>query len=201
MGGRSWIVTSLDWGRREAFVVPAETKGKSQWTGGRLGMSWRFGRAVHALLTSEADSGRWTARARDTFGSLRNQYDFLRPDADVVVTDREMEEVRWFTFAGGMINTALSDILRAHGFEDVSTSDFWIRVAGSTDAKRVRDSIRSKEAGEIRTSFRIADEFLENLKFNECLPTELSHDILRKRLLSLDELEATRGNEVVEVIV
>ncbi len=201
MGGRSWVVTSLDWGRREAFVVPAETKGKSQWQGGRLGMSWRFARAVRALLTSEAESGRWTARARDTFGSQRNQYDFLRPDADVAVTDRQLDEVRWFTFAGGIINTALSDILRANGFEDVSTNDFWIRVAGSTDAKRVRDSIRSKEAAAIRASFRIADEFLDNLKFNECLPTELSHAILRERLLSLDELEATGGSEVVEVIV
>ncbi|MFT4177043.1 MAG: helicase-related protein [Luteolibacter sp.] len=50
MGGRSWSVTSLDWSRREAFVVPAETKGKSQWQGEKIGMSWRFARAVHALL-------------------------------------------------------------------------------------------------------------------------------------------------------
>lgn len=201
MGGRSWIVTSLDWGRREAFVVPAETKGKSQWQGGRLGMSWRFARAVHALLTSVSESSRWTARTRDTMGSLRNQSDFLRPDTDVAVTDRELDEVRWFTFAGGIINTALSDILRASGFEDISTSDFWIRVAGSTDAKRIIDAVRSKEAADIRASFQIADEYLDNLKFNECLPSELAHGILRERLLSLKDLSATRETEVVEVIL
>lgn len=201
MGGRSWIVTSLDWGRREAFVVPAETKGKSQWQGGRLGMSWRFARAVHDLLTSDAESSRWTVRAKETFSSLRNQYDFLRPDADVIVTDRQLNEVRWFTFAGGIINTAFSDVIRAHGFDDVSTSDFWIRAAGTMDARRLVEEVRSREAIEVRSSFQIADEFLDNLKFNECLPTELAHDILRERLLSLDELGAAGGSEVVEVIL
>lgn len=201
MGGRSWVVTSLDWNRWEAFVVPAETKGKSQWQGGRIGMSWRFARAVYTLLTSNEESSRWTARARETLGSLREQYDFLRHDADVLVTDRQLDEVRWFTFAGGIINTALSDVLRARGFEDISATDFWVRVAGTTDAHRVREAVRSKQAFEIRASFQIADEFLDNLKFNECLPPELAHDILRERLLSLDDLSATREADVVEVII
>lgn len=201
MGGRSWIVTSLDWGRREAFVVPAESKGKSQWQGGRLGMSWWFARAVHDLLTGDAESSRWTVRAKETFSSLRNQYDFLRPDADVVVTDRQLNEVWWFTFAGGIINTAFSDVILAQGFDDVSTSDFWVRAAGTVDARRLVEAVQSKEAIEVRSSFQIADEFLDNLKFNECLPPAMAHDILRERLLSLDELGAAEGSEVVEVIL
>ncbi|MEM6915540.1 MAG: DEAD/DEAH box helicase, partial [Verrucomicrobiota bacterium] len=105
MGGRSWVVTSMDWGRREAFVVPADTKGKSQWQGGRLGMTRRFARAVHSLLTSREESALWTTRANNAFGSLRTQYDFLRGDADVLLSDRQLDEVRWFTFAGGIVNT------------------------------------------------------------------------------------------------
>ena len=108
MGGRSWLVTLLDWERREAFVVPAESKGKSQWQGGRIGMSWRFARAVHSLLAGKSESDRWTSRTRSALTSLREQYGFLRPEADVAVTDRERDEVRWFTFAGGLVNTALT---------------------------------------------------------------------------------------------
>ncbi len=201
MGGRSWIVTLLDWVRREAFVVPAETKGKSHWQGGRLGMSWRFARAVHTLLTGDNVSERWTTRTKESLGSLRNQYEFLRPEADVVISDREMEEVRWFTFAGGIINTAFSDVIRAHGFDDVTISDFWVRAAGITDVRRMVEAVRSKEAVEVRSSFQIADEFLDNLKFNECLPTDLAHEILRERLLNLEEVARTVASEVVEVIV
>lgn len=201
MGGRSWVVTSLDWERREAFVVPAETKGKSQWQGGRLGMSYRFARAVHALLTSTSVSERWATRARDTLCYLKERYNFLRPDAEVVVTDREMDEVRWFTFAGGITNTAFSDVLRDQGFDDIIASDYWVRAAGTTDARRVCDTIQSRDAAEIRDCFQIADEFLDNLKFNECLPSELSHEILRGRMLRLDEIEEATSGDVLEVIV
>lgn len=48
------------------------------------------------------------------------------------------------------------------------------------------------EATEVRGAFLIADEFLENLKFNGCIPTELSREVLRERLLSLNDLSATR---------
>jgi ATP-dependent Lhr-like helicase len=199
MGGRSWSVTSLDWSRREAFVVPAETKGKSQWQGGKIGMSWRFARAVHALLTSDQVSDRWTNRARSTFESLRSQYDILRPEADVVLSDRDLNEVRWFTFSGGMINTALADVLSGCGFEDVSVSDFWIRAAGTSDTRRMVELVKSQDAEEIRQCFKVSGDYLDNLKFNECLPGDIAQVILRDRLLKEQEIEATTAREVVEV--
>ncbi len=199
MGGRSWSVTSLDWSRREAFVVPAETKGKSQWQGGKIGMSWRFARAVHALLTNDQVSERWTNRARSTFESLRQQHDILRPDADVASSDRDLNEVRWFTFSGGLINTALADVIAAAGHENVSVSDFWIRVAGTTDARRIVDAVKSRETEEIRDCFNVSDDYLDNLKFNECLPGDIAQSILRDRLLKGQEIEATIAREVVIV--
>jgi ATP-dependent helicase Lhr and Lhr-like helicase len=200
MGGRSWSVTSLDWSRREAFVVPAETKGKSQWQGGKIGMSWRFARAVHALLTNDQVSERWTNRARSTFESLRSQYDILRPEADVVLSDRDLNEVRWFTFSGGMINTALADVIAAAGHENVSVSDFWIRVAGTTDARRIVDAVKSRETEEIRDCFKVSEDYLDNLKFNECLPGDIAQSILRDRLLKGQEIEATAAQDVIEIV-
>jgi ATP-dependent Lhr-like helicase len=199
MGGRSWSVTSLDWSRREAFVVPAETKGKSQWQGGKIGMSWRFARAVHALLTNDQVSERWTNRARSTFESLRSQYDILRPEADVALSDRDLNEVRWFTFSGGMVNTALADVISGCGFEGVSVSDFWIRAAGTTEARRMIEVVKSREVEDIRECFKVSEDYLDNLKFNECLPGDISRSILRDRLLREQEIEATIAREVVVV--
>lgn len=200
MGGRSWSVTSLDWNRREAFVVPAETKGKSQWQGGKIGLSWRFARAVHALLTNDKVSDRWTSRARTTMESLRAQYDILRPEVDVALSDRDLNEVRWFTFSGGMINTALADVVSAAGFENVSVTDYWIRTTGTTHARRMVEAVQSRQAREIRECFKVAEDYLDNLKFNECLPGDLAQTILRDRLLKEEEIAATTAREVVEVV-
>ncbi|MDF1714235.1 MAG: helicase-related protein, partial [Akkermansiaceae bacterium] len=200
MGGRSWLVTSLDWQHRQAFVVPAETKGKSQWQGGKIGMSWRFARAVHNLLTSADVSSLWTSRAQTEFESLREQYSFLHREEDVAVTDRDQSEVRWFTFAGGLVNTALADTLNEAGWKDTSVSDFWIRATDTTNARGMIDAARSREVSEIREAFKISDDYLDNLKFNECLPTELAHGVLRDRMLRDDEIESTIARDVVEVV-
>lgn len=199
MGGRSWRVVSLDWPQRQAFVVPADSRGKSQWQGGRIGMSWRFARAVHGLLTAEEESDHWTHRAKTQFASLRSQYAFLRPEADVVLTDREKGEFRWLNFAGAWLNTALADAIGANSVADVSLGDFWIRAPGPENARRMVEIIGSLEAAEIRNNFKIADEYLDNLKFNECLPADLAHEILRERMIRIEELKATLGRDVVAV--
>jgi ATP-dependent Lhr-like helicase len=200
MGGRSWLVTSLDWGRREAFVVPAKSKGKSQWQSIRLDMSWKLARAVHALLTSKLESERWTPRAKAIFDALRVQYGFLRGDADVVVTNREQNEVCWFTFSGGLVNTALTAAMKVKGVTNVSVDDFLIRATETTNAQRMIDAVRSSGLSQIQECFRIADDYLEDLKFSECLPSEMAHEILRDRLLCDEEIKATLARNVVEVL-
>jgi hypothetical protein len=60
---------------------------------------------------------------------------------------------------------------------------------------------RSREVSEIRQTFKISDDYLDNLKFNECLPAELAHGVLRDRMLRDEEIESTINREVVEVVV
>lgn len=159
-------------------------------------MSWQFARAVHALLTSGKCSSRWTKRTRDTVEELRVKYELLQPEADVVVANRENRDVCWFTFAGRMINTVFSDVLKGSGFNDVVISDFWIRADGTTDSRRMVEAVQSKEADDIRASFLIGREFIDNLKFNECLPMDMAHEMLAERMLNLEELGFARAREV-----
>lgn len=95
MGGRNWIVTSLDYTFREAFVAPEDASGKSRWQGGTIGMSWRFARAVHHLPTYASKSALWTHSASTALTALRQEHDFLRAEADVTLTERDRDEVHW----------------------------------------------------------------------------------------------------------
>jgi len=200
LGGKSWQVVSLDWPRREAFVIPSESTGKSRWQSGRNGISFRVARAIHSLLTRNDESPLWTKRARTAFATIRDDHAFLNAEKDVVVSDREEVEVRWYTFAGTLINTAIADSLDGSGWKHASVNDFMIKVTETIDGRSVTEAIRAKDALEIYRSFKVSEEFLDNLKFNECLPVGVGHDILRKRLLQVEAVEAVINGAVVEVI-
>ena len=199
MGGRSWVVTALDWNRREAFVVPASGRGKSQWLGGGMGMSYRFSRAIHSVLTHPQVSPLWSNRSRQTMESLRAEYAFLHAERDVVFSNAQNNECRWFTFAGGVINTALADAVRACGVNEVSSSDFLVKITEATGGHSLVDRIRHKAADEIVASFIVSDEFMEKLKFYECLPKPMVQELLRGRMLNQEDIQATLDRNVTVV--
>ena len=200
MGGRSWIVTSLDWQRREAFVVPADSKGRSQWLGGRGGMSWEFTRAIHRLLTSHDEDRRWTGRTRQAFGTLRSEYAFLRRECNVAVVHRDQNEIRWFTFAGAAVNTALADAISAKTGDQVSATDFMIRIHGCTDTAGTIGYARGIPSAVLQEAFRITDDFLDKLKFSECLPREIALRIVRERTVSCKAVELTLEQQVTVMV-
>jgi ATP-dependent Lhr-like helicase len=199
MGGRNWVVNSLDWPRRQAFVVPADSKGKSQWNGEKNGMSWHFARAVHSLLTSTDESTFWSSRSRAGMKSIRDEYDFLLQDDDVVVYQQKTAKLRWFTFAGGLVNAALANALEGLGAEDISVTDLWIRSNGTPKTQGAIESICAMDVSHIRTCFNIGKDFLDKLKFNECLPDKISQEILRRRLFCDEEVKKTITRRVVRI--
>lgn len=125
-----------------------------------------------------------------------SEYEFLRPEVDVVVFDRGENQVSWYTFAGALINSAIADVVGAKNLERVRADDFGIRIDGSVNARATVDQVKAKTALEIRGHFNVAEEFLDNLKFNECLPSDLAEEILKARLLDLDELKKSLSREV-----
>jgi hypothetical protein len=97
--------------------------------------------------------------------------------------------IRWFTFAGNMLNLSVADAIRHIGFENVSVSDFWIRVSATTDNERLFSELDQLSPQAIRTAFRIPEDFLKQLKFNECLPPRVAEEMLKDRLIDLGLLE------------
>lgn len=195
LGGKNWTVTSLDWNRRQAFVIPTEVKGKSQWMGGKVGLPYKLSRAIHALLVSDEISERWSERAVNGIDMLRADYDFLWPDHDLVTVDDTLEEVCWYTFSGLITNTAIADTIRAIGIKDVTTTDFSIRIEGLRKPELLFGKLEAISPEQIRDSFRVSDAFLSKLKFYEALPKAMAKEIMRERIISVENIAATMGRK------
>jgi ATP-dependent Lhr-like helicase len=189
LGGRSWAVASLEWSKRIAYVVPTDEKGKSQWLSTQFGLSFVLCRGIHDLLADDAVSQRWSSRAREKVSSLRREHDSLGESGDAVQVMQKANEIRWFTFAGNILNLAIADALRQHGYDDIKISDFSIRIDGCTDHQRLFDVIDGFSPESVRSAFSIPEEYLDQLKFSECLPKRIAEEMLKDRLLSLGPLE------------
>jgi hypothetical protein len=163
-------------------------------------MSYRLSRAVHDVLTNPEVSSRWSNRARQTMESLRAEYAFLHSGKDVVFINSQSNETRWFAFAGGVINTALADAVRPGGVNEVSSSDYLVKITENTGARSLVDRVRQKMADEIVSSFIVSDEFMEKLKFSECLPKRMVRELLRQRMLNLDDIRQTLERNVAVVV-
>ena len=99
-------------------------------------------------------------------------------------------EIRWFTFAGNILNLAIADTLRQHGYTDVRVSDFWICIKDTTDYQPLFEKIAGFNAEAVRAAFRVPEEYLKQLKFSECLPQPFAAEIVKDRLLEPARLEA-----------
>ena len=72
---------------------------------------------------------------------------------------QEAGEIPWYTFAGNTINLAIADALRQRGHDDVKTSDFCIRVGGTSDHEQLRAEIDRLSPEAIRDTFEIPSEY------------------------------------------
>ena len=179
---------------------PVKKKGKSQWLSTQFGLSFVVCRAIHDLLSDTRVSPRWSSRAKDKIASLRTDYEFLDRSSGVALVVQEANELRWFTFFGTVINLALTDAIRRRRYDDVKVSDFWIRVSGTTDHLRFFDTIESLTPEIVRECFQVPAEYLDELKFSECLPQHHAEGIMKERLLPLHILRSVLGQRTKAVL-
>ena len=146
-------------------------------------LSFEVCQGVRDLLTEVEVSDRWSSRAQERISSLRNEHSFLDRTANAVLVVQGTNEIRWFTFAGNILNLAIGDTIRKHGYDDVRVSDSWICVKGTTNYQLLFTKIDRFNFEAVRAAFRIPEEYLKQLKFSECLPQHFATEILKERLL------------------
>lgn len=177
LGGRSWLVKTIDWCRRVAYVEPAPAGGNSRWCGGSRVVHFAHARAMRRVLATGELQGIPSKRALETLEGLREELAWLDDASTAVV--RSSNGTQWWTFGGLRVNSmlafALGDLVDAPTTQD----NLALPLKGGVAAEHIEKKLRGIDANSIRTP--VPDAQLEELKFGSCIPRSLTEDMLARR--------------------
>ena len=124
---------------------------------------------------------------------MRDEYAFLKPDADVLIAEPGRTDCAWYTLAGRGVNLVLSQALARAGIETTDVDDFRLVSIPNGGTGVLEEAICGLDASLLCDHFSPPTEFIEALKFAECLPTEVVTTMLRRRFVSRPHLVDTLG--------
>jgi len=181
LGGRSWKVTSVDWSKRTVAVEPTDDKGKSRWLGTSRWLGFEVCRAIRRVLLREGDAELGLSR-RGTLQleEVRELITAPERQGSLLIEHLPSGRVRWWTFAGGAVNSALA--LRLGDICSTRVDDLWVETGACISVPRLMS--RPLESATLeRFSRSMADRY--ELKFSACLGADLLNAVIAVR--SLDE--------------
>ena len=193
LGGRPWSVLRIQHDDRRIFVEPAQRGVKPLW-GGFLPqfLSREICQKTRDVLLSDETFGYLSTEAA---ASLNDQRGLLRDDAyfDSRLIGIFKDELRWWTFAGGRINSTLRVALTAldsslkivpdnchlkiHG-DSVSVSSFWKTVEQLRHPDIWNDESFWNKIASSLPNFRLS-------KFQPLMPPWVEREILANYLLDI----------------
>jgi len=188
LGGRSWKVNHIDWQRRTAYVEATEVPGRSRWKGEGQGLGFRLSQAIKRILATDECSGRWSRRARERIGEIRQEFAWLEPGSTVALVAGD-GEVEWWTFGGNRANATLARQLAQETGSQVTHDSFTLTFESAVklhDVERAIGAIRQQDVAGMRPAVDAAA--IDGLKFSECLPIELATEMLERRLQDPDAI-------------
>ena len=130
LGGRAWLVASVDHAERLVRVRPAPRGKKPSW-GGFVPqfLGYDLCQAMRAVLTSEVEYAFLDAKAKASVAEWRGDLGaLLRREVDALQFDGTT--LTWWTFAGGRINQTLKYALEWKGSWKVVPDNFALKIQG-----------------------------------------------------------------------
>jgi ATP-dependent helicase Lhr and Lhr-like helicase len=180
LAGRSWTVTSIDWPRRIAQVVPTKgERGKSRWLGSSLPLHNRLCRAIRSVLADGKIPVSLTKRAQEQFEDLLEDYHWVEDGTTVLL--RDAKGLRWWTFAGMLANATLRELLGALSEDGGPADNLAIRVRADAQPGDLQQALVAIAASEDLSAF-VPPEAEGGLKFHQCLPQATLRQILSEWL-------------------
>jgi len=182
LGGRCWKVNHIDWQRRIAHVEATELTGRSRWKGEGRGLGFRLSQTIKRILATDEGCTRWSRRATERMGEIRQEFPWLRVDSSAAVLAAD-GKTEWWTFGGNRANATLARQLARETASKVSHDSFTLNFDSAVklqDVERAIAQLRQRDATDMRPA--IDEAAIDGLKFSECLPTELAIEMLELRL-------------------
>lgn len=192
LGGRAWDIRDIDFGARKMFVSPSQNRGRARWHGKGRGTSFELAQEVREVLIADEGSKRWSNRCSDHMGSLRDEYRARGVESPNCIYDQVEDHMVWWTFAGRFLNEAFASLLEREAGIEGKFDDYSLRFPRETDGARVKETIRGALSNpEMLRQLPISKEWLDGLKFSDCLPEALAAVAARGRVQVSKEMLKT----------
>jgi ATP-dependent Lhr-like helicase len=186
LGGRSWKVTGVDWSRRTVSVEPTEDRGKSRWLGTSRWLGFEVCQAMRRVLLNEGDAELGLSRrGAQQLSEVRELITAPERQGSMLLEHVASGRLRWWTFAGGAVNSAIA--LRFEDAGSVRVDDLWIEADPGTSMTSV---VKSPVLPVARKAFVSNLVERSDLKFSDCLTADLLVEVVASR--SLDEENLSR---------
>lgn len=179
LGGRSWVVTHVDWERRRSYVEPADGGGKAKWSGTPGGLSYDITRGMRAVLLGSLPAGvTFTARATKVLDELAAGYAEVVSEDSLIVRLPDDSAGRWWTWAGTAANRSLQASLPSVIDPRQRIDEKSVRLIAGVTVQEFSAAI----AGVQWRDPGVDPGALRGLKFSAALPTELAVQTVAARL-------------------
>ncbi|MEZ5434420.1 MAG: hypothetical protein R3F31_25300, partial [Verrucomicrobiales bacterium] len=183
LGGRAWDIREIDFPARRILVSPSQERGRARWQGQGRGLSFDIAQEIRGVLVSDETSSRWSTRCKEQLSVLREDYRERGVDSANCVYNQIEDQMVWWTFAGRFLNEAFASILTEMASIESRFDDFCLRFPLATDGALVKHTLREAlETPEALRNLPISKQWLDGLKFSECLPEALAAASARGRM-------------------
>jgi ATP-dependent Lhr-like helicase len=188
LGGRSWKVIAVEWSRRTVWLEPADEKGKSRWLGTSRRLGFEVCQAMRRVLLQEGDAGLvLSKRGTRQLDDVRDLIIAPEHQGSLLLEHLPSGRHRWWTFAGGAVNSALA--LRLGETGSARVDDLWVETDAGVP---VPELIQRPVDHSAITAFGAKMAERSALKFAACLCFDLVAAVVAERLLAEDNLSVLR---------
>ncbi|HCZ16459.1 MAG TPA: ATP-dependent helicase, partial [Candidatus Accumulibacter sp.] len=179
LGGRSWKVMSVEWSKRTVWLEPSDEKGKSRWLGTSRCLGFEVCQAMRRVLLKEGDAELGLSkRGIRQLDEVRHLIFAPERQGSLLLEHLPSGRQRWWTFAGGAVNSALA--LRLGEIGRARVDELWVETDAGVPVPELLQRPADHSA---RTTFGVRLAERSELKFAACLCFDLLAAVIAERLL------------------
>lgn len=197
LGGRSWQVTHIEWGKRVAWVQPIEGQGRSRWLGSGPRLSFKLCQAICRVLASTDFGTEWSRRAKEEIEDARKEFEWIGETGTTLIADQESGVTTWWTFGGLCANGQLAAGLLGISNWQTTHNNLFIKIQPLVDLTELRGKLAELQQLPLHTwpTFDLA-KYLDDLKFSICIPDDLAMLMMRRRLNNEEAVNHLLSNPI-----
>ena len=185
LGGRSWKVTAVDWSKRTVLVEPTDDRGKSRWLGTSRWLGFEVCQAMRRVLLHEGDAELGLSkRGTQQLDEVRDLITAPERQGSLLLEHLPSGRLRWWTFAGGAVNSALALRLPEAGVNRID--DLWVETGPDVSVPALMQMEVSSDA---MSAFAEIVAARSELKFAACLPAVEIAAVVMARTIDENNLE------------